>query len=406
MTTLSGPSSRPPVHDGDEDHYETQIQRSVRDYLDEPADIGRPVGNNTRELFVSCEPAEALQQQFEFLRPSYIVLHDIASRGARRMLHAVAAAAGRPVERLNIRRQSYGTTLAAIDHVDCPARHGHRVRIYSTDIDADSPKRSALARVLLSQAALAVVLVGDLPQHAIGDALQPLREMLFHPGWQCRHLQLMPLSNGSHAAMNGLIQALGLGSGLDCRLAAPVTRPAEAWAMVSARWNEIEHLRRPDGQGALLAPFAPAGGEAMQPMPPTSGTAGGERAPLAAQSTPMERFALELHALNGVQAACVFDIATSRVIAHAGAAARGADLARRGSLLLAAGNSTRRQLQIPGQADEVLVMGGTDALGVRTLVSQPGLAMHLVYRPTQTSWMQLRPRLMALDAALPRTPVL
>ena len=94
------------------------------------------------------------------------------------------------------------------------------------------------------------------------------------------------------------------------------------------------------------------------------------------------------------------------MIAHAGSVARGPDLARRGSLLLAAGNSTRRQLQIPGQADEVLVMGGTEALGVRTLLSQPGLAMHLVYSPTRTSWMQLRPRLMALDAALPRAPVI
>ena len=87
MFSSSGhPSSRPPVdvRDDDDDLHQTQIQRSVRDYLDEPADIGRAVGNHTRELFVSCEPAEALQQQLEFLRPSYIVLHDIASRGARR----------------------------------------------------------------------------------------------------------------------------------------------------------------------------------------------------------------------------------------------------------------------------------------------------------------------------------
>ena len=195
MFSSSGhPSSRPPVDVRDDDDlHQTQIQRSVRDYLDEPADIGRAVGNHTRELFVSCEPAEALQQQLEFLRPSYIVLHDIASRGARRMLHAVAAAAGQPVERLHVRRQSYGTTLAGIDHVDCPGSQGRRVRLYSTDIDADSPTRAALTRVLLSRATLAVVLVGDLPPHALGDALQPLRELLFHPQWQCRHLQLMPL---------------------------------------------------------------------------------------------------------------------------------------------------------------------------------------------------------------------
>ncbi|MGR6806720.1 hypothetical protein ACU6VI_10555 [Sphaerotilus natans] len=405
MFSSSGhPSSRPPVDVRDDDDlHQTQIQRSVRDYLDEPADIGRAVGNHTRELFVSCEPAEALQQQLEFLRPSYIVLHDIASRGARRMLHAVAAAAGQPVERLHVRRQSYGTTLAGIDHVDCPGSQGRRVRLYSTDIDADSPTRAALTRVLLSRATLAVVLVGDLPPHALGDALQPLRELLFHPQWQCRHLQLMPLAAGSHAAMTGLIAGLGLGSGLDCRLSTPVSRPAEAWTLLGERWNQIEHARRPDGTGVLLSPFPPASASsAPQPMPPT----GADRPALAAQATPMERFALELHALSGVQAACVFDIATSRVIAHAGSVARGPDLARRGSLLLAAGNSTRRQLQIPGQADEVLVMGGTEALGVRTLLSQPGLAMHLVYSPTRTSWMQLRPRLMALDAALPRAPVI
>ena len=93
-------------------------------------------------------------------------------------------------------------------------------------------------------------------------------------------------------------------------------------------------------------------------------------------------------------------------VCGAGAAFQPSDLARRGSLLLAAGTSTRRQLHLVGQADEVLVMGGNEALGVRTLQSQPGLALHLVYGPSLTSWTQLRPRLMAMDAALPRAPVL
>jgi predicted membrane-bound spermidine synthase len=63
-------------------------------------------------------------------------------------------------------------------------------------------------------------------------------------------------------------------------------------------------------------------------------------------------------------------------------------------------------LHLAGQADEVLVMGGSEALGVRALQAQPGLALHLVYDPSLTSWTQLRPRLMAMDAALPRAPVL
>jgi hypothetical protein len=346
----------------------TWIQRSADDRLDNAVDIGRPVGNHTRELFVSCDTGDALQQQFEYLRPSYIALHDVASRSARRLLHAIASAAGRPVERLSIRRQSYGTVLASIDYVDCAASRGQRVRLYSTDVEADSATRTSLARVLMAQATQTVVLVGDVPPHALSDALQPLREAMFRRDWQCAYLQFMPLAASSHAALAGLVAALGPGS------------------------------------GPLLDPLA-AGRETLHEMPDLA-TTPAALAPLAARAHPIERFVLEAHALPGVQSACVFHVATSRVAAHAGAAFLANDLARRGSLLLAAGSSTRRQLHLTGQADEVLVMGGSEALGVRALQSQPGLALHLVYDPSLTSWTQLRPRLMAMDAALPRAPVL
>lgn len=379
----------------------TQIQRSFDDPLDNALDIGRPVGNHTRELFVSCEPGEALQQQFEYLRPSYIALHDVASRGARRLLHAIASAAGRPVERLSIRRQSYGTVLATIDYVDCPANGGQRVRLYSTDVDADTATRTALARVLAARATQSVILIGDVPPHALSDALQPLREAMFRPDWQCTHLQFMPLAASSQAALAGLVAALGPGSGVSCHVAPRVSRPAEAWGFISDSWNRLQATLRPDGSGPTLSPLA-AGRDTLQAMPelPTTPAA------LASRAHPLDRFVLEAHALAGVQSACLFDVATSRVIAHAGAAFHASDLARRGSLLLAAGTSTRRQLHLTGQADEVLVMGGQEALGVRALHTQPGLALHLVYDPTSTSWTQLRPRLMAMDAALPRVPVI
>ena len=43
-------------------------------------EIGRPVGNDVRELFVACAPGEALQQQFEHLHPEFIAVHDLATR--------------------------------------------------------------------------------------------------------------------------------------------------------------------------------------------------------------------------------------------------------------------------------------------------------------------------------------
>ena len=387
--------------DGAADAPPTWIQRSADDRLDNAVDIGRPVGNHTRELFVSCEPGEALQQQLDFLRPSYIALHDVACRSARRLLHAIASASGQPVERLVIRRQSYGTVLASIDYVDCPAARDQRVRLYSTDSEADTATRTSLARVLAGQATLAIVLVGDVPAHALSDALQPLREAMFRPEWRCANLQFMPLVSSHHAALAGLVAALGPGSGVVSQIAPRVSRPAEAWTFLSESWNRLQATLHPNGTGALLGTVS-LGRDTLQAMPVLdSGLT-----PLAARAHPIERFVLEAHALPGVQGACVFDVATSRVIGHAGAAFLANDLARRGSLLLAAGTSSRRQLHLVGPADEVLVGGGREALGVRALQSQPGLALHLVYDPAQTSWIQLRPRLMAMDAALPRTPVL
>ena len=275
------------------------------------------------------------------------------------------------------------------------------MRLYSTDAEADTVTRTAIARVLCAQATMAVILIGDVPPHALSDALQPLRDAMFRPDWQCAHLQFMPLAATSHAALAGLVAALGPGSGVACQIAPRVSRPAEAWNFLSESWNRVQTALHPDGSGPLLSVLA-SGRDTMQAMPDLATTP----ATLASRTQPIERFVLEAHALPGVQSACVFDVATSRVIAHAGAAFQPGDLARRGSLLLAAGTSTRRQLHLVGQADEVLVMGGNEALGVRTLQSQPGLALHLVYGPSLTSWTQLRPRLMAMDAALPRAPVL
>lgn len=390
-----------PSFDTSSDASPTRIQRSADDRLDNAVDIGRPVGNHTRELFVSCETGDALQQQLDYLRPSYIALHDIACRSARRLLHAIASASGRPVERLVIRRQSYGTVLASIDYVDCPASRGQRVRLYSTDCESDTATRVSLARVLGAHATLAIILVGDVPAHALSDALQPLREAMFRPDWRCTHLQFMPLTSSNHAALAGLVAALGPGSGVVSQIAPRVSRPAEAWTFLSESWNRLQATLHPNGTGALLGTVS-IGRDTLLAMPELDTVP----AALAARTHPIERFALEAHALPGVQSACVFDVATSRVVAHAGAAFQASDLARRGSLLLAAGSSSRRQLHLTGQADEVLVGGGSEALGVRALHSQPGLALHLVYDPGQTSWTQLRPRLMAIDAALPRAPVL
>ncbi len=398
-----GTDSRPPASaagplTAQDSQIATLIQRSPGEYLGERPDIGRAVGNHIRELFVSCEVGEALQQQFEHLQPAYIALHDLACHASSHLLHAVAAAAGRPVQRLVVRRQGYGTTLASIEFVDCVAADQQLIRLYGTDADTDTHSRQAITRVLLSRATLSVVMMGDLPAHAVPEQLQPLRELLFSTSWRCPHLQLMPLAPGTAIALKAVAGGLTAGAGVQTRLAPMVSRPAEAWAFLSATWNQIQTAQHPDGQNlALLEALAPAR-ESAQPMP--------DNRAIAPRPKPLERFVQEAAALPGMQDVCIFELATSRVLAHAGTHPAPADLARRGTLLMAAATASRKQLGIDGPADEILLMGGLKAQGLRTLHAQPGLAIHVIFMPTKADWPQLRPRLMALDAALPRSPVI
>ena len=99
----------------------TQTARRRSDYLaGEKDEIGRQIGGNERELFVSCAPAEAMQQQFEHLQPDFIAVHDIATASSRKLLAGIAAASGRAVQKLVIRRQGYGTPLATLEFVELP----------------------------------------------------------------------------------------------------------------------------------------------------------------------------------------------------------------------------------------------------------------------------------------------
>ncbi len=79
----------------------TQLLEDEGDYLaTDKEEVGRQIGGNERELFVSCAPAEALQQQFDHLQPNFIAVHDIATSSSRKLLTGIAAASGRAVQKL------------------------------------------------------------------------------------------------------------------------------------------------------------------------------------------------------------------------------------------------------------------------------------------------------------------
>ncbi len=157
----------------------TQIVGDKDAYLgNATSDIGRRIADDQFELFVVCHPAEAMLQQFSQLAPDFIAIHDIGTTSSARLLAAVAAASSRKLQKLVIRRQGYGVALATLQFVELPLQPGRSLRVYTTQIDADTQTRQQLAQVLLAHSRLAVVMVGDLPPHALGSSLQPLRDAI------------------------------------------------------------------------------------------------------------------------------------------------------------------------------------------------------------------------------------
>jgi hypothetical protein len=374
----------------------TQLLQHESDYLDDRPDIGRAIGEGVRELFISTEPATALRQQFEFRQTRFIALHDLNCVTSRKLLAGVATSFGRPVHRLELRRHGYGTTFASIEFVDCPSTLGMSVRLYATDIDADTQTRQALARVLMSYSALTVVMVGDMPAHVLSQDLERIRQQMLETAWNCRNLEFLPLFNGAWVAP--LVTDLGHATGAETHVTPVVSRPLDAWTFLSAAWNQLQNQSASPGtKPPLLGPLSINPGAAGATMPRSAPPV----APAAANSSrDLERLVQGIADLPGVVSCCVFELSSSRTLAQVGMEPAPVELARRGTTLITLARSTRKQLGLLGQSDEVILMGGVPALAVRTLSSRPELAIHVAFTPARADWPILRPRIMALDASI------
>ena len=389
----------------------------------EPAgarDIGRQVGNNERELFVSCAPPEALQQQFEHLNPEFIVVHDVGTTSSRKLLAGIAAASKRSVQRLFIRRQGYGTPLATLEYVELPTADGSTLRMYSTEADADTLSRHGLARTLLAFARLGVVMVGDLPGHALEAAFKALRDDIQQAGWHNHHLLLLPLAGAAAVSAQGA--DLARDTRVDVRTTPLVTRPADAWGFINGTWARIREqsppavapspaaatsrfpriseepvmpsFRPPAPAERANAPTMPMPLE-MRPMPEVPTTKAQAR---AAASGQLERYVQQLSELTGMVSVCVLELATGRAVAHAGASPGAAELASSGTELLASIGATCRQLGLGHALPDAAITLGAHHLLLRAVPKHPGLALHAVLDKTHANLTLARLQVQRMDA--------
>ena len=359
-------------------------------------DIGRLVGNDEHELFVSCAPAEALLQQFDVLHPEFIAVHDLGCAISRRLLAGVAAVSQRRVQRLVIRRQGHGTALATLQFIEWSVAGSATIRLYTTEIDADTAARHALALALLAHSRLGVVFVGDLPPHALATALQPLQQAMQQGPWPNRQLLMLPLTSASALASQS--SQIGASQGVSVRTTPQVSRPAEAWAFLSGTWNRLREQAGAAGRqwpvlaGVAAAASAPAAAPvaattaaavASPParrVPPDAAGVPRAESPLPMRPMPevprgaarearaedsLADYANRLMKVTGMLGCCIVDTVGHRVLAHAGTAVEPDALRRQAEVLL----------------DTVARCG--DALGIA--VGTPELALtldahHLVLR--------------------------
>lgn len=396
----------------------TQVQPREED--EGPADerdIGRPVSPTQRELFVSCDPAEALQQQFDHLQPEYIALHDVGTTSSRKLLAGVAVASGRHVQKLVIRRQGYGTPLATLEFVDFTTS-GRTLRLYTTEADADTHARHEIARVLLCYSRLGVVMVGDLPPHLLSSSFEPLREAMIKNEWRNRHLLLLPLAASTAVGSTG--SELGRGTGVTVRTTPQVTRPADAWSFISGTWNRLREQIPADASQGGLPPLpgansrtpgsaateqgglqtAPGGLTsapmplAMKPMP----------LPRAAEPQPADgplaRYVNQLIELTGMVSVAIFDTTTGEGLMHAGARPGLVELAQHGTTLLAALGHASRTLGMGHSLPEAAITLGTHHLLLRAVPHHPGLALHAVLDKTHANLTLARLQIGRMDSVL------
>jgi hypothetical protein len=370
----------------------TQIVGDREAYLGQATgDVGRRISEDQVELFVSGDAALSLQAEFQRLAPEFIVLHDLGLAASLRLLNSMAGPAGARVQRLSIRRQGQGVALAVVPFVEVALADGSPVRVYSTDVQGDTTLRAQFARILLAHSRLGVLMIGEVPPHALTTQLGPLHESILRGPWPNRDLLLVPL--GSSIGLAAPAAQLGHNTPVAVHVTPHAARSKHVWTFVGGAWNRLHGM--PGGERALQTelsravpkPRVPTTEATTEPMPlEPMGSSRQRAAPETAAVTPMpvpgaigwsgyvQRCAL----IKGVQACCVFDTHSMAVLASAGDAPAPQRLASQGAALLASLLDASRALGLGPTQPEAQISTAHHHLLLRAVPGHPGVALHLV----------------------------
>lgn len=280
-------------------------------------ELGKKVSDTLRELFVVCDPAEALRQHFELGVAPFVLLHDLGGGAARSFLQALSMLGGWPLQTLSIRRQGFGTVLATLQFLDCPAEQGGTVRLYLAQAQATPAEQGAIRQRLAASAGLQVVLAEALPEAALTSALQALSPVLRPAG------SVLVLPQRRDPELVQALQAWGQQGALTFEVGPATATTAPLWALMATHWNRQARLA-PAGRMPVIEQVRLLGMSASPEAP----------APRGPVPLDLDAYLRTLVVQTGAHSGCVFQLSTRAVEAQT-PGAPGAELAAQGHALLA-----------------------------------------------------------------------
>lgn len=355
------------------------------DLVSTPSDIGEAVGQHTRELFVSCDATQAIRMQLDLTGLRYMVIGDLGGGLARRCLMDTARASGWPVQKLLVRRQGFGDTLATVLFLDSPTQDGRHVRVFCADVDADDANRASLFHLLLARAELVALLVPDQAAALQAQAIEALRDEVSRTRtpWLNRQLIFMPTKTSPD--LIGHITGFREGTGIQARMAPAVKRADQVWVYLGSTWNQMQEAALPDQALRLktLALVAPAPPKVEPVARPLSTSVMGDLSPLpepsVAEAEPVARRCVQhLMRQMGVHRVCVFDLRTLAIEGHTGTLDEAQAMARQGRTLLSAMGRAGEEMALGHAISEAQFTLLQHRVVLRGLAAMPGCVMHVI----------------------------
>jgi hypothetical protein len=252
----------------------------------------------SQEVVVDASPAAAIRQHFAEHRQdlqrasAMLTLLDPSRLWASQVVHALADAAGQPVQRLNLRERATLRTLAVIERTLVPRRQAGALRVYHADIRATGMSQGLaqdeISNALAEGSQLTAVIVGAMQPHALVALLRSLLQATRQPEWRCPQLVFI-LPPGAAALRQRILEQHWPPTVQARAVAEPLACAASVWNCVLDAWETSQAPQPADAADPLqptppgqpvqpLRPIHPpqaaAGSNWAQPAPPATTTAG------------------------------------------------------------------------------------------------------------------------------------